>query len=104
MGQKKVTTDGASKSKFLPCIGDLEIHEDKKPILIIPGTPVVENSFSVKLSTFQVFIPNRSITEANIRTKVASNFSSNDQGKVQILSRILKIGCILNFTYLSSKF
>ena len=90
--KKKVTLPGDSRSKSLPCIGDLEVHEDKKSILIIPGDPVIASTFSTRLNDLSIHLSNRHSFEASMRSKVSNFFPTEDQGKVQILSRIVKIG------------
>ena len=92
MTKKKVTLPGDSRSKSLPCIGDLEVHEDKKSILIIPGDPVIASTFSTRLNDLSIHLSNRHSFEASMRSKVSNFFPTEDQGKVQILSRIVKIG------------
>ena len=99
LSKKKVTLPGDSRSKSLPCIGDLEVHEDKKSILIIPGDPVIASTFSTRLNDLSIHLSNRHSFEASLRSKVSNFFPTEDQGKVQILSRIVKIGIF----YLSKK-
>ena len=87
---KTVTPSG--ETKLIACIGDEERVEGKNNIVCIPTKPSVAIPLSLKISGFDVFIPDRAAVENRMVTSVAKNLAAINGADAQIISRTLKIG------------
>lgn len=87
-----MTPPESTRAKSLSCIGDLEVHEEKLGVFYIPGNPAVMNTYSAKLSNWQMFIPDRSSLESKLRSSICASLSIADTSRAAIFSRVVKIG------------
>lgn len=77
---------------MLACIGGEDILDPSKGYPIRPANPNLAKPFLFKISRWRANILERSSFEATLRSNIIAGIHSRDSSKVQILSRIAKIG------------
>eukprot|EP01041_Mallomonas_annulata_P001319 gene1319-2541_t len=76
----------------IACIGEAEIHRDRRGIIYEPARPSVRPPMTLKVIDWQLQIPDRLKMETRMRISVAKSVSVIETTNALVLSRTLKIG------------
>ena len=99
--KKPTITDNDTHAKNVPCLGDEELTDKKRGLILVPATPSVCIPMTLKLADLQLIIPKRSDLE---RRMIESTMRGpGDASNAQILSRTLKVGLHNGHTVMSGE-
>lgn len=87
---KPVILAGETQTQMLPCVGDDEIEDGHRGIILIPSRPIIELPLKLKVSDFQILIPQRDDFERRMLDSIARD-STDREVQPQIISRNLKL-------------